>query len=478
MIIARAWGGCAIGGLIITPESRRTPGTLPARLLRSPFLWVPAAVLAAVLLAWGMRFIARPTVLRIAVGPEGSADVKLISDLAVQMARVKTRSLKLKLIKTTDVAQSAAALDAGRADLAVVRSDVSMSATGLTVAILHRNAVAFIAPRTSSVRNIADLDKKRVGILRATLENEHLLEQLLSEYGIAAQSVTQVPLEPEGLASAIRDRRIDAVMVVAPPSGTLMNAAVEAVASASKGEPVFVEVKEAEAIAERKPVYESHEIVNGLFGRNPPRPKASFKTLAVSYRLVASRDLEDYVVSDFTRRLFTLRMALSFDSSFADHIEKPDTDNDTALPLHPGAAAYFDGNEKSFFDRYDDWFYLGAMGLSGLVSGLAALIASARAWTRRGTLSAIDELIHIRVAARNAKDEAALEAAETAVAEISTVALRQARDGRIDDAGLSALSLAMDECRQAIADRRVRLAAQVASPLATDAAAVAPFTLS
>ena len=203
----------------------------------------------------------------------------------------------------------------------------------------------------------------------------------------------------------------------------------------------------------------SQEIVNGLFGGNPPRPKQNFNTMAITYRLVASRSLEDYVISDFTRRLFTLRMALSPGSALADRIEKPDTDNETALPVHPGAEAYFDGNEKSFLDRYDDWFYLGAMGISGLVSGLAALIASARAWIRRGTLSAIDELIHIQIEAREAKDEATLDAAEGAVTNLSISTLRYARDGRIDDSGLAALSLAMDECRQTIAERRSRLAA-------------------
>jgi TRAP transporter TAXI family solute receptor len=455
---AKAGGGCAGGGSIITPkrQTRRRVGF--SRLLRSPFFWAPAAALAAALLVWGLRFVVQPTLLRVAVGPEGSADVKLVSELASQLGRDAAHGFKLQLVKTSDPKASADELDAGRADLAVVRSDVSMSETGLTVAILHRNAVAFLAPHSSSVRRIADLDKKRLGILRATPENAHLLEQVLAEYGIDGRSVAQVPLEPDGVAAAILDKRIDALMVVAPPSGNFMRAAVTAVAGASKGEPVFLELKEAEAISQRKPVYESHEIVNGLFGGNPPRPKQSFNTMAITYRLVASRDLEDYVVSDFTRRLFTLRMALSPGSSLADRIEKPDTDNETALPVHPGAEAYFDGNEKSFLDRYDDWFYLGAMGISGLVSGLAALIASARAWIRRGTLSSIDELIHIQIEAREAKDEAALDAAEAAVTNLSISALRHARDGRIDDSGLAALSLAMDECRQTIADRRMRLA--------------------
>ncbi len=427
--------------------------------MRSPFLWVPAAVLAAAVLVWALRFVVQPTVLRVAVGPEGSVDVKIISELANQLARDESRGLRLTLVTTKDAKASAAELDAGRADLAVVRSDVAMSETGLTVAILHRNDVIFVAPHGSAIHRITDLETKRLGILRSTAENSHLLAELLSEYGIDIGAVTQVPLEPDGVTAAILERRVDAVMVVAPPSGNFARGVVTAIAGASRGEPVFIAVKEAEAIAQRKPVYESHEIVNGLFGGNPPRPKQSFNTMAITYRLVASRALEDYVISDFTRRLFTLRMALSPGSALADRIEKPDTDNETALPVHPGAEAYFDGNEKSFLDRYDDWFYLGAMGISGLVSGLAALIASARAWIRRGTLGAIDELIHIQIEAREAKDEAALDAAEAAVTSLSISTLRYARDGRIDDSGLAALSLAMDECRSTIAERRSRLAA-------------------
>ena len=405
----------------------------------------------------GLRFLIQPTVLRVAVGPAESADATVMSDFARELARDKGR-LKLKLVTTPDLRASAEELDAGRADLAVVRSDVDLSGTGLTVAILHRNAVVFVAPRAAGLRKITDLPKKRIGMVHPTPENQHFLEQVLAEYGIDPQAMTQVPLEPDGVAAAVREKRVDVVMAVAPASGALIHGVVAAVASASKGEPVFLELKEAEAIAQRKPAYESQEIVAGLFSGNPARPSENYNTLATTYRLVASRDLEDYVVSDFTRRLFTLRMALSLATSHAEHIEKPDTDNESVLPLHPGAAAYFDGNEKSFLDRYDDWFYLGAMGVSGLVSGLAALIASARAWMRRSTLVSIDQLIQLQLTAREAQDLPTLDAAEAAVARVSIQALRHARDGRLDESGLAALSLAMEECREAIADRRSRLA--------------------
>ena len=43
------------------------------------------------------------------------------------------------------------------------------------------------------------------------------------------------------------------------------------------------------------------------------------------------------------------------------------------LPTHPGAAAFLDGEEQSFFDKYSDLIYIGAMVGSILVSGFATL---------------------------------------------------------------------------------------------------------
>ena len=57
----------------------------------------------------------------------------------------------------------------------------------------------------------------------------------------------------------------------------------------------------------------------------------------------------------------------------ASHIEKPDTDKDAALPAHPGAAAYIDGTERTFLERYSDCFWGALLVLSGLGSALAWL---------------------------------------------------------------------------------------------------------
>jgi len=45
------------------------------------------------------------------------------------------------------------------------------------------------------------------------------------------------------------------------------------------------------------------------------------------------------------------------------------------IPIHPGAAAYFDGEQKDFFDRYGNALYYGPMLLGALASLAAALYA-------------------------------------------------------------------------------------------------------
>ena len=57
----------------------------------------------------------------------------------------------------------------------------------------------------------------------------------------------------------------------------------------------------------------------------------------------------------------------------ASEIEKPDTDKDAALPAHAGAAAYIDGNERTFLEKYTDYIWGVILVLSGLGSAGAWL---------------------------------------------------------------------------------------------------------
>ena len=49
-------------------------------------------------------------------------------------------------------------------------------------------------------------------------------------------------------------------------------------------------------------------------------------------------------------------------------IAAPDTDPDAYIAVHPGAAAYYNGTQQSFMDKYSNWIYLTPMVLGALAS--------------------------------------------------------------------------------------------------------------
>src|SRR5260370_6875281 len=84
----------------------------------------------------------------------------------------------------------------------------------------------------------------------------------------------------------------------------------------------------------------------------------------------------------------------------AAKIETPDTDKDAVIPVHPGAAAFIDGEEKTFLDRYSDYIWWGLMALSATGS-LGAWFASYLKKDERNVNSSLrDRLLDMLARAR------------------------------------------------------------------------------
>ena len=73
-------------------------------------------------------------------------------------------------------------------------------------------------------------------------------------------------------------------------------------------------------------------------------------------------------IAAFTRQLFAIRQAPKTEYPLAAKIETPDTDKDATISVYLGAAAFVDGEEKTFLDRYSDFIWWGLMGLSAMGS--------------------------------------------------------------------------------------------------------------
>ncbi len=398
----------------------------------------------------------RPTVLRVAV-VRGSEDQDIMAAAAQDFVHER-ESVHLALVPVDDLAASAAALDHGHADLAVVRSDVEMPTTGQTVLIMRKSAALFLAPPESGISSIADLRGQKIGVVHdprlSNAANLNLLTTTLAQYDIPVSSVETMLLSTAEIEPALAAKNISAVLAFGMPGSLKLSDAVSAVARASGGKPVFIAVPEAEGIAQRSPNFESIEIVRGLFPGAAPQPSKSFHTLGVSTRLVARSTLSDTIVGDLTRILLAARPRLALRVPIAARIVAPETDKGAVLPVHPGAAAFLDDDSETFFDKYSDAFYIGAMVLSVFGSALAALASRFNRMQREGIGQAIRRLLVMLRAARDAEHTAILDALEKEADDILAKCLSPEDLGSNDAQELGALGLAVDQVRHAIEERR------------------------
>src|SRR5258708_36254184 len=162
-------------------------------------------------------------------------------------------------------------------------------------------------------------------------------------------------------------------MAVGPLDSKITSEALAA-AERTRGEPKFLPIDVSDAIALKHPLYESEEIPGSIFNSSPAWPDDKIDPISVNHLIVARKALSETTVAALARQLFSIRQLLAKQVPGAAHIKKPDTDKDAELPVHRGAAAYIDGNERTFLDRYSDYFWFAILVLSGL--------GSAGAWLR------------------------------------------------------------------------------------------------
>src|SRR6195952_2620382 len=188
-------------------------------------------ILALGMLAFGVAagtlyYVLHPVTLRIAVGPPGSEDQKLIQLLAQTFAR-DGNAIRLSPVTTEGATESIALFAAGKAELAVARGDLNLPANAESVAILRKNVVVLWAPSglapkgskktpTPKIKSLDELAGHRVGLIGRTQANVTLLRVILTEAGINPDKVTVTQFGTNQIAEMARDSGIDAFMTVGP----------------------------------------------------------------------------------------------------------------------------------------------------------------------------------------------------------------------------------------------------------------------
>jgi TRAP transporter TAXI family solute receptor len=418
------------------------------------------AIIGAV--AGAYYFAMRPVILRIAVGPANSDDLKVVQALTQAFTQAHSH-IRLRPIQTDGAPASAQALADGNADLAIIRGDLDVPKDAQAVATLRKNvAVLWVPPAAKGkkagpkITKIAQLAGRRVGVVGRTPANVNLLKIILQQYGVDAKKVDIVQFPAGEVADAIRNQKADAYLAAGPVNSKITTDAIAA-STRDGGTPTFLAIDSAEAIAQNHPVYAASEIPAGAFGGSPDRPDDEIKTISFSHHIVASKSLSEATVAAFTRQLFAIRQAVMAEFPLAAKIETPDTDKDAAIPVHPGAAAFIDGEEKTFLDRYSDFIWWGLMGVSAIGSAGAWFAGYLRKDERNNNSSLRERLLDMLAAARRSDSAEELDQMQAEADDILRQMLLCFEQGTIQQGSLTAFNIALGQFHNAVADRKALL---------------------
>jgi TRAP transporter TAXI family solute receptor len=446
-------------------EPAGTPGasTSLSAVRKATFITL-AAVLAIVgLLAGAYYFQMRPVTLKIAVGPANSDDVKVVQALSQAFAQ-NHAYVKLRPVQTDGVTASAEALAQSKVDLAIIRGDLDVPRNAQAVATLRKNLVVIWAPPPvrakgkkagGKITKISQLVGRKVGVIGRTEANVNLLKVILHQYGVDPSKVEVIQFPAGEAAEAIRNQKADAYLAVGPVNSKIT---AEAIAASVKegGEVTFLPIDSAEAIAQNHPVYEATEIPAGAFG-SADRPDEEVKTISFAHHVVARKGLSDATIAAFTRQLFSVRQQLMSDFPLAAKIETPDTDKDAAIPVHPGAAAFIDGEEKTFLDRYSDYIWWALMALSATGSIGAWFAGYLKQDERNTNTSQRERLLDMIATARRSDSTEELDQLQAEADDILRNTLHCFEHGAIQEGALTAINMALEHFHSAVADRKTLL---------------------
>ena len=291
--------------------------------------------------------------------------------------------------------------------------------------------------------------------------NVTLLRVILNESGVNPDKVAVSQFSVTQIVEMVRDPSIDAFMTVGPLDSRITIEAINTTARL-RGEPTFLGIDVSEALVRKHPLYESEEIPGSSFTSSPARPEDTVETVGVNHLIVAPKSLSDSTVGAFARALFTVRPSLAKEIPGAAKIEKPDTDKDAAIPAHAGAAAYIDGTERTFLDKYSDYIWGGILLLSVLGSGTAWLRHYLKRDERRLNTEHRDKLLAAIAQVRKTESIEELDALQREADDFLHETLDCYDDDAIEEGDLAAYHLVLEQFHHALVERRAVIEATAA----------------
>ena len=404
------------------------------------------------------RWFSRPTTLTIAVGSLDGEAPKLVSALASRLAEANA-PVRLKLIETASALDAADLFSSNKTDLAVVRGDVGDLSQAQAVVVLAHAVVLLVASPGSPITEISDLKRASVGVVGGEI-NRKVIDVLTQEYDLGRTDVTFRNLAPAETRRALNAKEVRAILLVVPLAEKYLTLLRGLFPQNSRTGPVLIPIEAAGAIAEKQRAYESFDIPKGTLRGSPAVPSDDVTTLRVSFYVVARKQLDNDLVGGLTEALMKARRDLLGELPMLGQMSAASTDSDAYLPAHPGAAAFYNGTQQSFLDRWGNAIFLAPMIFGGLVSVLAAAWKFLRTDEVRDREQPLDSLYALGSRIRTTEATAELADLEREIDEVLQAQRARNTAGEQNALDVTTLNVAAHRLQSLIHDRRVLLTEQ------------------
>lgn len=402
------------------------------------------------------HYFAKPVYLTVAAGSVDGEALALISAISARLV-ASNAHVRLKVVDTGTSAKASEMLAARKADLAIVRGDTGGLSDARSVLLLTHGVVLLVVPSATSADSLGDLRNTTIGVVGGAI-NLPVVEALKQVYQFDRAKVTFQDVAIADAAARLSSGQVHALLAVVPLTEKYLAKVRQFF---QKGEakgsaPKLIEIASAGAVANVAQYYESYDIPKGTLRGAPPVPSDDLTSLRVSLFLVANKSVDMDTITDLTQSLVDVRRDLLSQYPILAQAGAPSTDADALIPIHPGAATYYGGNQQSFLDKYDDKLYYGTLLLGSLISVVLA------AWRFAGSggepQSMLEPLYELGNEIKNAKTEAELDETEKKIDDILKAELtRNANGDGPDGAEMAALSLAAQRLHHLMDHRRTQL---------------------
>ncbi len=412
-------------------------------------------LISAVVGAFWLNRDREPMRLTVATGPLGSDAYVLMREVAEVVIR-HSDTLRLSVRPTIDASQNIALLNRGEIDTAVIRSDTPVVSDVRVIANLYPDIMHVISRSETGIRSVNDLARASVSIPPFGTDAFRSFWVLGDHYDL---SIDTMDWDAEPFAKGaerLLNGNVDALFATRSLRDAKLIRLFED--AQLKGLRLrLVPVRQASAIAVKRPFLEPAMIPAGTYTGATPVPGMDLPTPSVDRILVSRENISDDAIRELTRILFEHRLDLTIRFSLASAIAQPDQSRGLSVPLHDGAEAFYLRNEPSFIQENAEPLALMVTVATLLISSLFALRSRLNAGQKNRADIYNYQILDIQKRAFLEDDVQELHALKIELADVLQTVVIALDTDEVSDEGFQSFSILWEAVRESINDRITQL---------------------